>query len=56
MASSQHNESKAGVVLGVCLTFTILAVGCTALRLWTRFGLLKNSGPEDYCITLATVR
>lgn len=49
------DETKAPSVLGVSITFTVLATIFTALRLYTRFSLIKNHGLEDYSIALATV-
>jgi len=46
-------ESKQGEALGVIISFTILAFITVMLRYFTRFGLLRKPGLEDYLIGVA---
>jgi hypothetical protein len=53
MAAGGHTSGDA--VTGVTVSFTIVAVICTALRLYTRFALNKMGGVDDVFIAIATV-
>jgi hypothetical protein len=54
MAAGGHTSGDA--VTGVTVSFTIVAVICTSLRLYTRFVLNKMGGVDDVFIAIATVR
>lgn len=53
MATGGHTSGDA--VTGVTVSFTIVAVICTVLRLYTRFALNKMGGVDDIFIAIATV-
>jgi Flp pilus assembly protein protease CpaA len=53
MATGGHTSGDA--VTGVTVSFTIVAVICTILRLYTRFALNKMGGVDDVFIAIATV-
>jgi hypothetical protein len=53
MAAGGHTSGDA--VTGVTVSFTIIAVICTTLRLYTRFVLNKMGGVDDIFIAIATV-
>jgi hypothetical protein len=53
MATGGHTSGDA--VTGVTVSFTIVAVICTILRLYTRFVLNKMGGVDDVFIAVATV-
>jgi hypothetical protein len=53
MATGGHTSGDA--VTGVTVSFTIIAVICTVLRLYTRFALNKMGGVDDVFIAIATV-
>jgi hypothetical protein len=53
MAAGGHTSGDA--VTGVTVSFTIVAVICTSLRLYTRFALNKMGGVDDVFIAIATV-
>lgn len=42
-------------MVAVVITFTVLAVACTCLRLYTRLSIAKSAGWDDAFITGATV-
>jgi hypothetical protein len=39
----------------ISIAFSVIAIFTVALRLWTRFFLVRCPGVEDYFITIATV-
>lgn len=51
---SGHASGEA--VVGVTITFTIIAAASTALRLYTRFVIVKSTGLDDAFIAAAMVR
>ena len=53
MAAGGHTSGDA--VAGVTVSFTIVAVICTVLRLNTRFILSKMGGIDDVFIAIAQV-
>jgi hypothetical protein len=53
MAAGGHAHSDA--VLGVTLSFTILAVFAACLRLLTRFFISKAAGIDDAFVAISTV-
>lgn len=53
MAAGGHTSGDA--VAGVTVSFTIVAVICTVLRLYTRFVLSKMGGIDDVFIAIAQV-
>jgi hypothetical protein len=53
MAAGGHASSAA--VLGVTLSFTILAVVAACLRLLTRFFISKAAGADDAFVAISTV-
>lgn len=53
MAAGGHTSGDA--VVGVTVSFTAVAVICTVLRLYTRFGLNKMGGIDDVFIAIAQV-
>jgi hypothetical protein len=53
MVAGGHTSGDA--VAGVTVAFTIVAVICTMLRLYTRFVLNKMAGIDDVFIAVATV-
>lgn len=53
MAAGGHTSGDA--VAGVTVSFTVVAVICTVLRLYTRFALNKMGGIDDVFIAIAQV-
>ena len=53
MAANGHAPGSA--VVGVTISFTILAFIATSLRLITRFGIVRNAGLDDLVISIAVV-
>lgn len=51
MAASGHAPGEA--VTGVTISFTVLAFMATAMRLYTRIGIVRNVGLDDVVITIA---
>lgn len=48
--------ASAKAVLSVSLVFTMLALACVILRLFTRIWIARSSGLDDVCITVGIVR
>ena len=53
MAASGHAPGSA--VVGVTISFTVLAFMTTTLRLITRFGIVRNAGLDDLVISIAVL-
>lgn len=53
MAASGHAPGEA--VVGVTVSFTILAFVATSMRLYTRLGIVRKSGLDDISITIALI-
>ncbi|KAK4623368.1 Wortmanamides biosynthesis cluster protein C [Fulvia fulva] len=53
MAANGHAPGSA--VVGVTISFTILAFIATSLRFITRFGIVRNAGLDDLVISIAVV-
>ncbi|KAF2170774.1 hypothetical protein M409DRAFT_51034 [Zasmidium cellare ATCC 36951] len=51
MAASGHAPGSA--VVGVTISFTVLAFMATVMRLYTRIGIVRNAGLDDIVITIA---
>jgi len=54
LAAMQKENLGPGSV-ALIVTFTVLAVVCVGLRLFSRLRLVKNIGLEDYFIALSMV-
>jgi len=48
-----HMLVEAAQSSAICIAFTAVAALFLALRLWTRFGIVRNIGPEDWIILAA---
>lgn len=49
-------ETQVPIIIGVCSAFMILSTIIVALRLYTRYRLIKASGEDDITIGVAQVR
>ncbi|KAI5840097.1 hypothetical protein DFP73DRAFT_197025 [Morchella snyderi] len=48
-------ETKAPMIIGVFIGFTVLAVMVVGLRFWTRLYIIRNIGMDDWFILAATI-
>ena len=50
-SSLDPNANRWPRVVLICVVFTALAAVFVVLRIWTRLGIVRNTGPDDWIIT-----
>jgi len=48
-------QSESSTVVAICVSFSVASVFFLALRLYTRLGILRRTGPDDITIVVAEV-
>ena len=50
-SSMDPNANRGPQVVLISIVFTALAAVFVILRIWTRLGIVRNTGPDDWIIT-----
>jgi hypothetical protein len=53
--AASYGETKVSIVLAVSLAFTIASSIVFTLRVYTRTGILRNAGPDDWTMLVAQI-